>query len=285
MSQLHQTGLTTAQLDLVASAVGDVTVVADMSWGQVDTRVLRVRAGGSDYVVKAAGPANHHIGREISAHETATAPLVQRGWCARLVAADRDARVLITTFVPGDLVEGTPGEHDPGIHRQAGEALRVFHDQAGRQDDEVDARLTAQALTRLDQPHRIVPGVARRARDILRASPPQQVTVVPTHGDWQPRNWVFDGIRMRVIDFGRFDHRPAATDLCRLAVQQWRTDPRLEDAFIEGYGSDPREPDQWRLHLLREAVGTAVWAHQVGDEPFEAQGHRMLEEALARYDA
>lgn len=281
---MHETGLSTAQLEVVERTLGDVTLVADMSWGQVDTRVLRVRRHDTDYVVKAAGPRNHHIGREISAHETATAPLVQRGWCARLVAADRDAHVLISTFVPGDLVEGTPGEHEAGIHRQAGEALRAFHDQAASTDDEWDARMTAQTLARLDQPHRIVQDVEDRARAILQAARPQRTTVVPTHGDWQPRNWVFDGIRMRVIDFGRFDHRPAATDLCRLAVQQWRTEPGLETAFLEGYGRDPREPEAWRLQLLREAVGTAVWAHQVGDQPFEAQGHRMLDEALARYD-
>ena len=36
------------------------------------------------------------------------------------------------------------------------------------------------------------------------------------------------------------------------------------------------------VDVLREAVGTAVWAYQVGDEPFEKQGHRMLQDALRR---
>jgi hypothetical protein len=31
---------------------------------------------------------------------------------------------------------------------------------------------------------------------------------------------------------------------------------------------------------VREAIGTAVWAHLVGDVAFEAQGHRMLAEVL-----
>ena len=31
----------------------------------------------------------------------------------------------------------------------------------------------------------------------------------------------------------------------------------------------------------REAIGTAVWAHNAGDERFEQQGHRMIAEALA----
>ena len=30
----------------------------------------------------------------------------------------------------------------------------------------------------------------------------------------------------------------------------------------------------------REAIGTAAWAYQVGDRPFEEQGHRMIAAAL-----
>ncbi|MGC0365910.1 hypothetical protein ABH922_003894 [Rhodococcus sp. 27YEA15] len=54
----------------------------------------------------------------------------------------------------------------------------------------------------------------------------------------------------------------------------------LERAFFEGYGTDPREPELWALLSLREAVGTAVWAYQVGDTSFERPGRRMIEEAL-----
>jgi hypothetical protein len=31
---------------------------------------------------------------------------------------------------------------------------------------------------------------------------------------------------------------------------------------------------------VRAAIGTAAWAYRVGDEVFEAQGHRMIAEAL-----
>lgn len=107
--------------------------------------------------------------------------------------------------------------------------------------------------------------------------------VVPTHGDWHPRNWLIDQGIVRVIDFGRFAMRPASTDLTRLAAQQWNGHPELEAAFFDGYGDDPRDPELWRLEALRQAVGTACWAHKVGDEAFEQQGHRMLVEALAAY--
>lgn len=112
------------------------------------------------------------------------------------------------------------------------------------------------------------------------------MTVVPTHGDWQPRNWLIHGDRVLVIDFGRFAWRPTETDFTRLAAQQWRAAPGLEAAFFRGYGADTREqdPQRWRITMLREAIGTAAWAYQVGDYSFESQGHRMIAEALAAWD-
>ncbi|MBM7781913.1 hypothetical protein JOD47_002081 [Arthrobacter tumbae] len=50
-----------------------------------------------------------------------------------------------------------------------------------------------------------------------------------------------------------------------------------------GYGSGPRRGEIWAMELLREAVGTAVWAFQIGDTDFEAQGHPMLNEAITRF--
>ena len=105
---------------------------------------------------------------------------------------------------------------------------------------------------------------------------------MPTHGDWQPRNWLHHDGTVSVIDFGRADLRPAYTDLARLDAQDFRRDPALERAFLDGYGADPREPASWHRQRVREAVGTAVWARLVGDEEFEAQGHRMIAEALSQ---
>lgn len=95
---------------------------------------------------------------------------------------------------------------------------------------------------------------------------------------------VHDGV-VRAIDFGRADLRPASTDFARLASRQFRADPELERAFLDGYGGDPRTPDAWRRTQVREAIGTAVWAYLVGDEAFEQQGHRMVDEALALGDS
>ncbi|MBG6192491.1 hypothetical protein IWX64_003465 [Arthrobacter sp. CAN_A212] len=269
------------QSEYVARQLGAPVVIEDLSWGLVDTKVLHVRAGDRDFVVKAAPLTNHHIGREITAHETYTEPLVRLARTGQLVAADRAANILISTYQPGTLVEGTSYEFAPDVHAQAGSALRAFHDQHPRSDGEYESRATDKANAWLDRKHRIAPAVEAEARLVLSTYRPASIVVAPTHGDWQPRNWLIEQERVRVIDFGRFDFRPPATDLCRLATQQWKAVPTLEAAFLSGYGPDPRDDQVWSMDLLREAIGTAVWAFLVGDVKFEAQGHRMLEEAIA----
>ena len=275
--------LSAQQSAFVARSLDQPRLLDDLSWGLTDTKVLRVRAADCDLIVKAAGPRNHHIGREITAYENYAAPLSRHDRAGELVGASRSLNVLIASFHPGELIEGLPAECDPDVHRQAGLVLRALHEQQTRLDDEYEARMTAKAGAWLDHQHRISPGIEAEARKILGTYRPQPIEVVPTHGDWQPRNWLIDFGRLRVIDFGRFAFRSAATDLCRLAVQQWRGAPGLEAAFLAGYGEDPRDARVWSIELLREAIGTAVWAFQVGDTEFESQGHRMLSEAIDRF--
>lgn len=278
---MHLPGLTQDQRALVRGWLDDAEVVSEHSWGLVDTTVLRVRTAGHDLTVKASGTRNHHIGREIDAHERWTGPLLDDERAPRLLHADREAHVLVTTWLPGELAQDGPAQHDPEVHRQAGDLLARLHEQAARLDDEWEAAQRRRVLTWLGRAHRIPEEQEARVRELVAGWPDDPAVVVPTHGDYQPRNWLWDDGTVRVIDFGRAAWRPAATDLTRLAVQEWVERPDLEAAFLEGYGADPREPGAWSRMQVAEAVGTAAWAFQVGDEAFEAQGLRMLTDALA----
>ncbi len=260
-----------------------VRFLNDLSWNLVDTAVLEVAHGQGRYVIKAAGPSSHHIGREIDAHEAWVEVWACQERAPRLLHANRSLNLLITEYLEGYLVEGSAAEYESGTYLQAGQLLREFHTQTVRIDSQYEAAATEKAMAWLETPHRIEESVAGKVRGILSTYRPEPVPVVPTHGDWQPRNWLMNGSELRVIDFGRFEFRPAISDFCRLAVQQWRTRPELEAAFFEGYGSDPRESRLWNITLLREAVATAALTFQVGDHEFEKQGHRMLADALANY--
>ncbi|MDQ0645196.1 aminoglycoside phosphotransferase family protein [Microbacterium murale] len=284
MSGWHLDRLNPAQVAWVEARLREPRLVSDMSWNLIESIVLRLRtSSGDEVVVKAGDSTNHHIDREIAAHPTYTQPLTSTGHAARMLDAFPEQRVMLLDYLPGHLLEGTDAELQPDAYAQAGSLLRRLHTQTSREDDEYEERTTARALSWFDRPHRLDADAEREARRILEADSAPMVSVVPTHGDWQPRNWLIDEGTVRVIDFGRFAFRPAATDLVRLAAKQWRGRPDLEHAFLDGYGEDPRDQERWRLHELREAIGTACWAYQVGDEAFEAEGHRMLADALAAF--
>ena len=293
MSDWHGGRLSAGQAAWVHERMPDAVLVRDMSWHLMASTVLHVRGsiGGTltEAVVKTGDATNHHIEREIDAHCEWTDDLVSSGHAARLLDSDAGERVMLLEFLRGTLVEGTGAESDAGTYAQAGGLLRRLHRTESRVDATHEARANARAQRWLEGEHRVDSATAERAQSILAADPAPRVEVVPTHGDWQPRNWLIDDGILRVIDFGRFAFRPAGTDLTRLAAQQWLRHPDLEAAFfdghdgVEGYGTDPRDPERRRMDALREAIGTACWAHQVGDEAFEAQGHRMLAAALQAF--
>ncbi len=116
-------------------------VVADMSWGLVDTVVLHLKTQVGEVVVKAAGPGNRHIGREISGHRDWAGPWLAGGHVNRLLHADPERSLLALSYLPGTLVQGTPAAADPGTYRQAGELLAAFHGQASTVSEDYEARM------------------------------------------------------------------------------------------------------------------------------------------------
>ncbi|TDW76767.1 aminoglycoside phosphotransferase family protein [Kribbella pratensis] len=274
-------GLTDRQQVLLDTWLPSAQLVKDHSWGLIGTLVLELIHNGERYIAKAGDAADHHLAREIRAHRNWLTPWTSRGRAPEFVRVDDDAKLLLTRFLPGELVEGTPAEWAPATYDEAGELLAQFHQQSAVRDDAYESRENQRTLADLGKAHRIAPDLTERLQAEIAGWPTPPAILVPTHGDWQPRNWLTDRGIIRVIDFGRADLRPAYTDLARLAAQQFRSNPELEAAFLSGYGSDPREPAAWHRAQLREAVNTCIWAYQVGDEPFEQQGHRMIAEAIS----
>jgi aminoglycoside/choline kinase family phosphotransferase len=273
-------GLSPVQVEILDDWLPGAEVVRDHGWGLVATTVLEVVHADERLIVKAGGERDGHIAREITAHRKWLAPWTTRGRAPVLVRCDLEAKLVVTRFLPGRLVLGDASANEPATYRQAGDLLAAFHAQERHVDTGHESTENAKALAWLDGPHRIHASTERRLRSVIASWPEPEVTLVPTHGDWQPRNWLVDDGIVSVIDFGRAALRPAMTDLARLAAQDFLRDPALERAFLDGYGSDPREPEAWLRNRVREAIGTATWAYAVGDEPFEAQGHRMIADVL-----
>jgi hypothetical protein len=257
-------------------------LVRHHGWGLVETAVLEVLQAGGRHIVKAGGARDGHIAREIHAHRHWLDPWTSIGRAPTLEYADVKAKVLVTRYVTGELVLNSPFAASPDVFRQAGDLLARFHGQSAVEDRDYEGRENVKALAWLAEPHRIAPHTVDRLRAEMMAWPTPMATLVPTHGDWQPRNWLVDHGEVRVIDFGRAALRPRMSDFTRLAAQDFLRNRALETVFVEGYGADPRELHAWHRTKVREAIGTAVWAFRVKDWPFEAQGHQMIADVLGQ---
>ncbi|MDO5701023.1 MAG: phosphotransferase [Bowdeniella nasicola] len=280
---VHGPRLSSAQRDLLAEWLPGAVVVADLSWGLVDSWVWRVRVGGRDVVVKAGGVGNRHLTREIAGYRGAVAALSGRDAAPRLLYADEDERILVLSLLPGRLALGSGAATDPTVHDEAGRILRILHSRTTHIDPRLDHHLHAKALRWLERPHHIPPQEAAHAREILESYRPRPVEVVPSHGDYGPRNWLVDGPHVRTFDFGRFGHRPVEEDLVHLATGPWLGRPDLREAFFRGYGADAGAllaTERFRITVVREAVAMSAWACKVGDEAFERRGLRVLHAAL-----
>lgn len=275
--------ITPAQNAWCDEVLGPVEVLENLSWGLVSTVVLHVKSRDTsvEYIVKASHADDHHIVREIEAHVSWTGKVAGPGTTPQFVVADSDLRVIVTRYLPGELMQDSSVADDPDLYRQAGEFLRGFHALSSRIDNDYNTRAIERTRAWLAGEHRIPREVHARVEEILESSVSTPAILVPTHGDFHERNWLHDGGILRVIDFGRFAFRPAETDLLRMARRAWVRSPELERAFLEGYGSDPRVPPSWQLEVLREAVATAAWAYKVGDEAFEAEGLASLIECTS----
>lgn len=252
--------------------------VKDMSWGLVDSTVLHLSSRGRDVVVKAGGPANHHIGREITAYTTAVPVLGDAA--PTLIHSDRAARILVTSFIDGELVDDGPWESDPATIREAGRILSVLHGLDTQVDETIERNLVRAALRWLSKENGIPRAQAAEARRRLEEYVPSAAAVVPSHGDYSGRNWIRSD-SLGVIDFGRFGYRPARQDFLRMFFRRGYDHPEERELFSEGYGQDiSGEGRAWWTDVLREAVATVGWAHKVGDRSFEDLGRRFIEIAL-----
>lgn len=256
-------------------------VEEDMSWGLQGIHVLRVETPQGPVVVKASATA-HHIQREIRAHRRMIGPLASRA--PRLLHGDARAGLVVATWLPGAILEGGPLEYSPDAFRQAGELLSRFH-QPERETRSYDPAALHKIEDFIERAVGLAPAdELAAARRLVVTHRPAPRLLYATHGDYQPRNWVENEGVLSVIDFGRAGYRPWVTDLVRLEHAYFAEHPELRAAFLDGYGRDPEDDqDSWRLDQLLQSLGTIVWAHDVGDAPFEDAGRRMLERVIERF--
>jgi Ser/Thr protein kinase RdoA (MazF antagonist) len=265
-----------------------VTAISDLSWPQSSNQVLELTtADGRRWIAKVAGGREHYR-REKHALQC-WAPALGRD-APELVAAEDELLLLVMTRLPGRRAEETAGNTGAAVHEQAGRLTRLLHDAEPPTTDDGIAAATVQRLEDwIERGRELLNGdeiaFARNCvRPIAGLGP---LPTVPCHMDNQPRNWVVDDAgHVGMIDFGGARRDVWIRDLQRMYFQQWEHRPDLRDAFYAGYGRTPDDADLLllRCYLAHGGLSTVVWAHEFGDPPFEAHGHRILAELMAGAD-
>jgi aminoglycoside phosphotransferase len=262
--------------------IGPCELEEDQSGEHRASSVLRLRgADGGHWVVK------RHRGRaryeaELAAYQK-WAPAMGE-YAPRLRGYDEEGRLLVLSALSGEAV----GPGDAESHRRAGAALRLLHEaEPAKPWDEFQLTKLAEfedLAPRASQllPVEVVDFVLTRifALAELDRAPAR----VPCHGDYTPRNWLVDGDRLRVLDFGLARTDVWVGDLAQLDSGAWRGRPELRAAFLQGYGRTPDAEDEVVLGVC--AALTATWqvvrARESGQAALEGENRRILGEFMKR---
>ncbi|WP_226599977.1 aminoglycoside phosphotransferase family protein [Streptomyces violascens] len=229
---------------LVTSVSGTFRVVADHSSpgiGRPRTWEVEDRHGCRWFAKHNPGPKLFR--REVAAYESGWAAALGPGRAPLLAAHDIGAQALVVTAVPGRPVRGQrlAAEQEREVYRQAGQLLaRLTATPAHSQhpasstidwDTEVEQMLRSARLYTTPEDLTVLRALTRER--------PADLLAVVSHGDFMPRNWLWDPTEqvLRIIDFERADTRPSAQrDLPRLSYRILYDRPDLEASFFNGLG-------------------------------------------------
>lgn len=274
---------------LARQVAGELTDVTDCSWQRDSSAVWRLTgACGGCWYLKRHSSGRFHA-REVAA---------LRGWARalgpgrvpELAAADPGLLVMVVTAVPGEPVQGLGLglREERAVHRQAGLLLGRLHESRQAADSGADVgRLAGRVDGYLGEAGGLLTPAQRAlvrecAGRLARLGP--RVPAVASHGDFQPRNWIWDSGsgRLGVIDWERAEPAAAVRDLARLEYGPWDRRPDLREQFFAGYGRAlaPEEREMLACYAVVDALSGLWWGRANGDEEVVNRAWRTFERSL-----
>lgn len=270
--------------DFAARAGGPPVTITDRSWPRDGSRVWELAsANGERFYLKQHQSQRFHE-REVTAYRL-WAPALGIGRAPRLLAADPRLRAVLITALPGQIARDPriPEADEPEIHRQAGMLLRRLHDASTATTAPGTGRVAARAEQHIARAGALLTAEDAELVRYHAASLPEtarHLPAVPTHGDAQPKNFLWDPGRRQValIDFERAEAGLAVRDLVRLEYGAWDGRPSLRDAFLEGYGRALTTDEESALRDLAalDAVSAIWWGSANNDTDIMTRAHRTL---------
>jgi aminoglycoside phosphotransferase (APT) family kinase protein len=245
--------LPAAQRDTARSAVKTVLGVAatatvvPLTGGVSGAFVFLIEASGGRYVLRIEGPEsplrNPH--QYCSMRVAATA-----GIAPRLHYLDADDRVVISDFIEDRPLETYPGGLK-GLARSVGKMLKELQDlplfpRFVDYPDIVERLWTHVCKTGLFA-EGLLDAASERLAEIRTAYALQAENHVSSHNDFLPRNVLFDGRRLWLIDWENGYRNDPLVDL-GTALDNFAPSPELEEVLLLAWAG--HEPD----HLLRNRL-------------------------------
>jgi Ser/Thr protein kinase RdoA (MazF antagonist) len=263
--------------------VGLVAEVVECSGPVGRSRVWRLTNRQGDRWYLKQHPSVKMHSREVAAYAQWTIALGP-GRAPQLRAADPALSAIVVSPVPGEVVHGRSprGADEREVHRQLGALLRSFHCAA-------PGRPAAAGCPSLGEVERKLatarPHLRRGDEVLIREFASRLITLVPlphvpTHGDAQLRNALWDDRRrqLALIDFERAAYAPAVRDMIRLEYGCWDHRPDLREAFYEGYGRVLTAMETEALHAMAalDALSGIAWGPGAGDREVVERAYRTL---------
>jgi Ser/Thr protein kinase RdoA (MazF antagonist) len=111
-----------------------------------------------------------------------------------------------------------------------------------------------------------------------------RVPAVASHGDFQPRNWLWDtaSSRLGIIDWERAEPAVAIRDLVRLEYGPWDGRPDLREDFLAGYGRalTAEEDETLFCYAVLDALSGLRWGMANGDDEVVSRAWRTFDRSL-----
>jgi len=201
-----------------------------------------------------------------------------------LLESNEEEKLLLISAVPGEPVEsGRTSEQElPLIHRQAGLFLRELHRLEVVDEDPVtlSTALPERLQSWIDKADGLLEDdqIVQATKCIGDGSLFANDRRVACHNDYQPRNWLWDGQRLGMIDLEHAHLNHPGFDLVRLQVGTWQESPQLRESFLDGYGQNPDWLHDERMDVIVSlfAVGCIVWGTQHQQPDLVTLGRRCL---------
>jgi thiamine kinase-like enzyme len=228
-----------ALLDDVLAALGPVSAGPVPLDGGLTNRNYRVTAGGEDLVVRLPGADTDVLGIDRLAERAATQAAADAGVGPAVVAFELGC--LVTRFLPGEPLDAAGVRaHLPEVAA----ALRAVHAGPG-----LPATFSG---FRVVEAYRDAAGVtpegyaeAHALAERIEAALPRDI--VPCHNDLLPANLLWDGHRVRIVDWEYAGMGDRFFDLGNLAVNSDLDD----EAVLEAYFGEVTRGRLARLRLMR----------------------------------